>query len=273
MKRTWLIIINIVLWGVIAAYMIGGSGYTSRRRSEVVCGKINVEVKDSRERDFITPDMVRIWLSTGEMNLMGRPMGDINTREIEKFINRRGYVKQARVYTSMDGSVNVELTQRAPVIRFNMSDGYNFYLTDDGFIVPAQKHAVDYVPLVTGRCDFPFPKDYIGYYRESIEDEEKKMSKNYLFFSNLTNFVKFVSESDFWNSFIVQIYISQSANGQPQLEIVPRLEGHVVILGSLEKYREKLDALMSFYRGASAYEGWNKYKYIDLTYDGQIVCM
>lgn len=275
MKRTLLIALNVICWGALVAYLVVSSRYTSSRKGTMVCERINVSVLDSAERDFITSGMVRMWLSSGEMKVLGRDLSSVNTRKVSDFITRRGYVKNARVYTTLDGALNVELTQRAPLVRFNTSNGYNFYFTDDGFVVPAQRHAVEYVPLVTGSVDFPFASDFIGYFEESIGEGQKKVSESYLFLSNLINFVKFVRDSDFWSSFIVQINVAEGSGGdrEPQVEIVPRIGSHIVNLGSVDGYEEKLSMLMDFYKGASAYEGWDRYRYINLKYKGQVVCI
>lgn len=275
MKRSLAIILNLVVWAGLAVYLVMAGRYSSSRRAEVVCTEIEVKVLDGDRHDFITPDMVRLWFSSGEMNVIGKELSKIDTEEAQRFVSRRGYVKSARVYTSMDGTLHVELTQRSPLVRFNTANGYNFYLTGDGYVVPAQRHAVEYVPLVTGDFEFPFARDYIGYYDESLTDEEKKVSKSYGFFYELINFVKFVDNSDFWDSFIVQINVAGGNvydNFEPQVEIVPRIGNHIVMLGGIGDYSRKLSDLMAFYSGAAAYEGWDTYRYINLKYNGQVVC-
>lgn len=274
MKRGTLIILNVAGWTALIVYLVVSMRYTSARKDEVVCSRVNVKVLDSRERDFITSEMVTAWFSTGEMPVIGKEMSEINTREVEKFITRRGYVKKARVYTSIDGSLNIELTQRTPLMRFNTAGGYNFYLTDDGFVVPAQRHAVEYVPLITGDFEFPFAKGYIGYVEEALTAYEKKVSKSYEFLGNLINFVTFLRGNDFWNSLIVQVYVRRGVvenDYEPQVEIVPRVGNHVVELGGLDGYEQKLNALVSFYRRVP-YDGWDKYRKISVKYRGQIVC-
>ena len=59
---------------------------------------------------------------------------------------------------------------------------------------------------------------------------------------------------------------------QPQVEIIPRVGDQVVLLGELDGYERKLAKLLTFYRKAMAKEGWDKWNYIDLRYDGQVVC-
>lgn len=129
---------------------------------------------------------------------------------------------------------------------------------------------------MTGRFELPFPRDYVGPLDSLAGSSEKKVGKNYLFLAKLINFVKFVGYDDFWNAFIVQIRVNGTdpqTEDEPQVEIVPRAGDQVIALGGIDAYEQKLDKLMSFYRKAVLYEGWDRYRYVNLKYKDQIVCV
>ncbi|WP_300287143.1 hypothetical protein [uncultured Alistipes sp.] len=276
MKKPLVITLNVLTWTAIFVYMIVVSRYSGRCRSERTCRSVEVRVLDSAERNFISPAMVRAWFETERIPLVGQELSSINTLELEALVRRRGFVKTARVYTSLDGRLHVELTQRKPVMRMSSVEGYDFYVTEDDCILPLQRQCVAYVPVVTGRFRPPFRRGYVGPLDSLAGNEEKKVDKNYSFLVKLINFVKFVDNDAFWKAFVVQINVddggSDSAEG-PSVEIVPRAGNQIVRLGSLDGYREKLDKLLSFYRNGAAYEGWDRYRYIDLDYKDQIVCI
>ena len=276
MKRPLVITLNVLSWTAILVYLLLSSRYTRERKQQRPCREVRVVVLDSAERGFITPAMVRGWFASEKIPLVGRELSSINTLELERFVRRRGYVRTARVYTSMDGRLNVELTQRRPVVRFNTQNGYNFCLPDDGYALPQQRYFVVYVPVVTRYVPFPFKPDYVGPLDRFAGNPEKKVQKNYSFLVKLINFVKFVDSDDFWKAFIVQIHVvgSQAGDGyDPDIEIVPRAGDQVIMLGSVDGYEQKLAKLLSFYRHAVAYEGWNCCSYINLKYKDQIVCI
>ncbi len=225
--------------------------------------------------NFITPGMVRAWFAREKKEIFQQEITQVNPLEVDAFIRRRGFVRDVRVYTTLDGVLHIELTQRRPIARVSSVNGYNFYITEDNYILPTQRHEVVYVPVITGMVYPPFERDYVGTLPQTAHEGEKKVSKNYVFFSNLINFVKFVREDDFWNSFIVQIDLQGENDGStydPQVRIVPRVGNQVILLGSLENYPEKLERLMRFYRNGMAYESWDRYRYIDVRYAGQVVC-
>lgn len=275
MKKISSMMWGLLAWTAIFSYIVVTSRYCSEQKEKTLCRRIEVVVQDSARMSFITPAMVRAWFAREKKEIFQQEISKVNTLEIDTFIRRRGFVRDVRVYTSLDGVLHIELTQRCPIARVSSANGYNFYITDDGYILPTQRHEVVYVPVITGMIHPPFARDYAGSLPLPVQGGEKKVSKNYVFFSNLINFVKFVREDDFWNAFIVQIDLQggdEAGSGDPQVRIVPRVGDQVVLLGSLDNYPEKLDRLMRFYRNGMPYESWDRYRYIDVRYQGQVVC-
>lgn len=89
-------------------------------------------------------------------------------------------------------------------------------------------------------------------------------------------------KDEFWRNQIVQINILPDLG----VELVPRVGEHIVYLGTLpqtkyinrrkrltaEFVETKLDRLAKFYKYGLSKAGWNKYSYIDLEFDNQIIC-
>ena len=85
-----------------------------------------------------------------------------------------------------------------------------------------------------------------------------------------------------WKNLVVQVNVLPDRS----IEIVPRVGDHIVHLGTLpeanskEKRQElinqfvdrKLTRLEKFYKYGLAQAGWNKYSYIDIEFDNQIIC-
>lgn len=89
-------------------------------------------------------------------------------------------------------------------------------------------------------------------------------------------------QSDLWKNQIEQINVLPDHG----IEIIPRVGDHVVLLGYLPETAKisarqklvddfvdrKLTRLEKFYRYGLSQAGWNKYSYIDLEFDNQIIC-
>ena len=77
-----------------------------------------------------------------------------------------------------------------------------------------------------------------------------------------------MQNNPFWDAQIEQIHVLPGKD----IELVPRVGDHIVYLGKLEHFEDKLDRLKTFYGKALNEVGWNKYSRISLEFSNQIIC-
>ena len=267
MNRNLKIGLNVVVWAAMAVYLVLAAGYCSRQKSDQLCTGLNIMVKDSSKLGFVTEESVRQILVGERMKLTGARLDSISLLAVEEAVVSRPYIKTARVYRSMDGKINIEVQQRTPVARVQTENGYHFYISDDNYIMPIRSSAFIDVPIVSGVPEFPFGTEFAGVIPEQ-ETPEKKSDEKMRFLYNLINFVTFLQRDPFWSGQIVQINVTKGN----EVELIPRVGRGVILLGDPDRFQEKLEKLYTFYRRGLAYEGWNKYAYINLTVRGQVIC-
>jgi len=108
--------------------------------------------------------------------------------------------------------------------------------------------------------------DHVGENLRSHQSKTDKSTGELL--PDLFRLVQFINGSKFWKAQIEQIYINQ----KKEIELVPRVGNHTIILGSVDDLREKFENLEAFYEQGLSKYGWNKYKTINLKFKNQIVC-
>ena len=86
--------------------------------------------------------------------------------------------------------------------------------------------------------------------------------------TDIYDFVDYIDNDDFWNAQIEQIIVHPDTT----IDIVPRVGNHILRLGKLERYRQKLDKAMVLYQNGFSIIGWRDYKIIDLRFRNQIIC-
>ena len=93
---------------------------------------------------------------------------------------------------------------------------------------------------------------------------------------------KSLMTNELWRNQIEQINVLPNKG----IELVPRVGNHIIYIGNLPetnliKKREedisafvnkKMDRLEKFYKYGLSQAGWNKYSYINLEFDNQIIC-
>ena len=84
----------------------------------------------------------------------------------------------------------------------------------------------------------------------------------------LTKLGNTIVNNKFWRNQIVQVNVL--ADGT--VELVPRVGEHIIYMGYPNGLNEKLARLEKFYRYGLSEAGWNKYSYINLAFENQIIC-
>ena len=109
----------------------------------------------------------------------------------------------------------------------------------------------------------PIPAGFAAYVPLATGNISEEYAKNQLF-----DFAQFLQKNKFWDSQIEQIHV----NSKLDIELVPRVGNHYIILGKIEDYKENLTKLKLFYDKGLNKVGWNKYSVINLKFKDQVVC-
>ena len=276
MKRFLSITLSVVVWLAILAYLV----FAARRcRSEQRAEQLHIveiEVTDYDSRQIVSPEIVRGWLDDAGVALDGeRRLEEIDTDHIIAVLSSQPFVRDVRAWTEQSGKLHINLSQRQPIMRFSRGDGNDFYISDDLWVLPTRTGHAEYVPVITGKFNLPFDAGWYGKLHEPAEDGNFLL-QNYIFLVKLINFVKLTLADPFWNAEIVQIDVHEKAGApawkEPDIELIPRSGNHIISFGTMDSAREKLAKLRLFYRNVLEYEGWDRYRHIDIRYDGQVVC-
>ena len=162
MPRTLKIILNTLLWVGVVAFVVYFHTRADEHRATTKVHTLSVSIVDSlRDEMLITSGAVREWIEMSGIKTVGEAVGDVDLAGIERCIRGKGFVDRASAYLTYDGELRVEVSQRRPLMRL-MVDGYDCYVTEQGFVFPAPEMASVYVPVITGEYRPPVERDYVG---------------------------------------------------------------------------------------------------------------
>lgn len=277
-KKILSIVLALVVWGGIVAYVIWAWRLTDEHHSLLRVASVEVEITDRDQVEILSADEVAGWIDTAGMSPVGRLYDSIDTRQVNEMVASHNFVSESNTYLDFSRTMHVEVAQRRPILRVASQAGAQFYLTDDRYVEPIVTGAAQYVPIITGTLPLPFPNEFRGDLEKFVEDNEKKSDKNYLFLCKLINFVEYIEQIPFWRAQIVQINLTggvQSSDGvefrEPHIELVPRVGSHIIKLGKLDDYQSKLRKLYHFYQTTAEEEGWLSAEVIDIAYDNEVI--
>jgi cell division protein FtsQ len=255
-------VLNTIIWTGLIAYLSFALGFTADKRSELICSKLRVIIADSSSAQFFDKRDVERILRTRKLKILGTPISELNTRKVEALFSKNPYIKKIEVYTTLDGILNIRVSQRTPVVRVIASNGAGYYLDKDGYILPASRKFTPYLLVANGSF-------FVGdQFKRSVCLDSIPDKKFYKPWFDLLQLADFINGSSFWSAQIVQLYLNSSQD----FEIIPRVGAHQIILGSAEGYETKFSNLEILYEEGLKKEGWNNYQKIDLRFKNQVIC-
>lgn len=252
-------VVRKIWWIPLVIYMIIMPSFMSDRFYNEVCREIKISIMDSAKYRFVTPGNLLSMIQAENMQILGAGLRNIDLEKIENDLAGARELESVEVYTTADGILHIEADQRDPVMRVITSWGNNYYIDGSGFVVP---HSDRYTPrliVVSGNIEVP-DRCIQG---ESILNQDDDSPIRQAF-----KMVEYVNGDDFWSRFIEQIWINEKG----EFELVPRIGEHIVKFGTVEDHEWKLKVLKTFYKEKMTVAGWNKYKVIDMRFNGQLIC-
>ena len=210
---------------------------------DAVCREVKINITDGTGNGFLNVNEVKMQLQHAKIYPLGDRMSDVCTRQIEETLLKSPLVDRVECYKTHSGHVFINLTQRTAVRRIMANNGESYYIDNLGAIIPSKNNSTDLI-VATG-------------------DIKQKYAQ-----TALKQFGVLLLDDPFWHSQIEQINVLPDGS----VEMIPRVGDHIVYLGQPTHLKEKLTRLEKFYRYGLSKAGWNKYSYINIEFNNQIIC-
>lgn len=233
-------------------------GASASRRSTLKCTRLSVTIKDSLENSFISKSDIKGFLDSEAGGYIGKLADSIDLKKIEKIIDSRSAVLKSEAYITKNGTLNIDVTQRRPILRFQKAGG-GFYADAEGFLFPLQSSYAAYVPVIDGAIPLNAESGYKG----RISDE-----KGRIWLEKIIRLTEYMDDSKVWRENIVQITVS----GNGDLIMVPREGKEKFIFGSPDKPEEKFRRMEKYYESIVPARGEGQYRTVNVKFDNQIIC-
>lgn len=257
-RINWKYCALIVIDLVIAVYLVFAmTSWNKPDETPRLCNKVEINIEDENENGFLKTTEVKTLLERKSLYPLNRRIDGINTREIENILLKTAFVNTAQCYVTTEGHVKLSLTQRTPIVRVKAENGEDYYIDDNGGVMPNTQYTSDMI-IVTGALSKQYACKYISLLASTIMAD------------------------DLWRNQIEQINVLKDKT----IEIVPRVGDHIINIGMLpnSRFPEKRKELVSefvkkqlqrielFYKYGLSEAGWNKYSYISVEFANQVIC-
>ena len=250
-KPTWRLIGIALAWVLSLSGLVVLMGFVELKKNNVLCTDVKIYIPGNQY--FIDKDEVENILELKNNDLIGRKLSDINTHQLVTKLKANPFVEYAKVYEDMDGVINVIITQRQPVLRIINKFNQDFYLDRNGFKIPLSDNYTARVLVANGNIDEPMST--------GMDTLSTALGRDLFATAN------FIRKDSLWNAQIVQLYV----NKDHEMELIPRVGDHRILLGNADSLQLKFRNLLVFYQQALPKVGQDAYKIINIKYANQVI--
>jgi len=237
-------ILSILVVLLLAGYLVYSSvGMTDRHEDTRMCQGVDLHITDSLHFDLIDDDMVLTTLQEHSVDPIGIPLDEIDLEKIEATLLLHPLVGKVQCYKTGGDMLRINISSKVPLVRVLNNRGQDFYVDSRGEILSQHSLAVQ-LPVATGYIDRRFAS------------------------KELLDVVRAIDRSEFWKAQVEQINVTREG----EIQLVPRVGDHLLILGTADNVESKLSRLMNFYEKGLDNIGWNKYRSVSVAYENQVVC-
>ncbi len=246
-RKFLFISIWLVIGGGLLTLLIAAIG----RKHRESCSDFQITLRGAEKILFLdAKEIEQLLISVIGGPIKGQPISSFKLHQLEQHLKENTWIKDAELYFTNRDVLQVIITERGPIARIFTNTGRSFYMDSLGRIMPLPQRARARVPVFTG-----FPEKNVL----SLKDS--------LLLQNIRKAATYIIKDSFWMAQVSQVDITQ----QSCFEMIPLVGNHVVRLGNGENMEEKFHRLFVFYQQVLSKTGFDKYKFVDVQYEGQVV--
>lgn len=246
---------NIVIWCSLVLLVTVLAGFANADRERERCWRLDIEVEQLSGLYFIDEASVREHILNLGDAVVGSRIDSLQIDPIRKALLKLPSVKNATVYTTVDGRLYVNVTQRKPLFRVFNKRGESYYVDTEGKRMPLSKQYTARVPVLTGEVTTPFAPG------AASENEERTLEAAIHLFNHIEN-------DPFWSAQTEHVAL----NSEGDFVIIPRIGHCTMVIGDTADLSSKFRRLHAFLLDIAHKSNLNQYKSINVKYRDQVVC-
>lgn len=266
-KKIGNIIFKVLYTSLTIVFFLVTIGFSITKTSNLKCKKINININDSLEVNFVTATEILELLKNKNIKIINHNLNDLPIATIENIIKNIPAVKNAEVYTTIDNSLNIDIIQRKPIVRIITDNFFSFYIDNEGFIFPLSHNYTAHTLIASGAIS----ENVYSYNTNNVFkiDSLCKIKKIQSCIPAIYKVAYKIKNDSMLRALICQIYY----NTNKQLELVPIIGKFTLLIGDTTLLEEKLNKITIFYEDIyPRLDSSNNVEKVNLMFKNQIIC-
>jgi len=255
-------ILNILFWLIIVTGVVFATGVIDKKHDRQMLQDIVINIHPETGDNFISEEDIYTLINEVYDTVLGQELANIDIEKLERKIGTNQYIQRSDVHATLDGTLEIDLILRKPIMRIINKNEKSCYIDEQGALMDIHHEKVVRVLIANGNISDPLKSSSVWLTIDGDESgEENELCQIY----KLANYIH---KDKFLHAMIEQIYFNRNGD----IELIPKLGGHLIIFGGLENMESKFDKLEVFYKKGLRNMDWDKYRIINLKYKNQVVC-
>ncbi|MDX1652820.1 MAG: hypothetical protein R3277_10035 [Brumimicrobium sp.] len=223
-----------------------------------------IDLKVQNGIALITEEEILKELKFNRLFWKGMKKEELEVSKIEKFLVGLNEVESAEVFVELGAEWKIKIRSRLPIARVVLNNRSDFYLDSRRKVMNISEYSKPKILTFTGL-------EGVFNHQVSLNEiinNDSLITKFKL--DQIYRISRYVCNDAFYDAQIVQVHYDSKEG----FILVPRVGRHDIIFGSAnseEEVKAKFNKLTTFYEDVIPYEGWDKYKSINLKFENQIV--
>jgi len=235
-------LLSTIILILLAGYIVFATIAFCNKPTNEICKGIYLEMRDSSETGYMTTADIAVLLKQNGLDPTGKLIDEVSCRSMEQQLNKVPLIASCECYKTINGYVVVEVECRKPILRVINSSGDSFYIDEEGEVIEHTSKPT-YIPIATGHISREFAR------------------------KELLTLAQYLFADELWNAQIEQIHVTP----REEIELIPRVGDHTIVLGRPGNYAYKFSKLRTFYEKGLSQVGWDRYSRINIDYNNQVV--
>ncbi|TZF81307.1 cell division protein FtsQ [Pedobacter sp. BS3] len=250
-RINWRAVLYTFIWLVCLSGLVVLMSFINVKKDGVRCKDIKVLIPGSD--NLIERSEVDRILTRSQGQLLGRMVNRINIHRLENDLRNNPFIEDARVYMDMDGTIQVKVRQRIPVLRVLNVTNQDFYIDKNGLKIPMSQNFTARVLAANGFI--------LEDFTNRVDTLKTRVARD------LFTTASFIEKDSLWSNQIEQLFVNEKS----EIEMIPRVGNQRIVLGNADSLENKFRNLLAFYKQAMPKVGWDTYKIINIKYAHQVV--
>ena len=253
-------------WVLVLVALVFSLGFVSKKERRILANTMSITILNNDENLFLTEADVTNFFEERKDSILNTSYKSIHLPELEKALNTHPAIENSEVSATLNGEINVEITQRTPVLRIINKNGESYYIDSQAKLMPLNDNYSARVLVANGELNEPYDRRY----QFSVTQiKNHKLFSQVSLLDDVLEVGNYIRNDSILTQLIHQIYV----NKDKEIELFPSIGCQKIVLGSADQVAEKFNKLKLFYtQGLNKMDAWRKYSVINLKYKNLVVC-